>query len=167
MDFRRATQDDVDGWLALFEEVAGEGKWIGAEPPIDRGERKERFERVLSLPEALVLVAEVEGRVIGVLNGLLRRGVVDLGLIVEASWRGKGVGSQLLERCLRWAAENRAHKVFLEVWPHNKGAIELYKKFGFAVEGRLRRHYRRRNGELWDALEMGLVLDVTSPGSPY
>jgi len=29
----------------------------------------------------------------------------------------------------------------------------------------MRRHYRRRSGELWDAVIMGLVLDETSPGS--
>jgi hypothetical protein len=31
----------------------------------------------------------------------------------------------------------------------------------------LRRHYPRRNGQLWDAVIMGLILDKTSPGSPY
>jgi RimJ/RimL family protein N-acetyltransferase len=44
------------------------------------------------------------------------------------------------------------------VWPHNDRAIALYEKLGFVEEGRLRRHYRRRNGELWDAVVMGLVL---------
>ncbi len=29
------------------------------------------------------------------------------------------------------------------------------------------RHYRRANGELWDALVMGLVLDEVSDGSPH
>ena len=49
----------------------------------------------------------------------------------------------------------------LEVWPDNERAIALYTRMGFIEEGRLRRHYRRRNGELWDALIMGLEL-----GSP-
>jgi ribosomal protein S18 acetylase RimI-like enzyme len=57
--------------------------------------------------------------------------------------------------------------VALQVWPHNERAIALYRKFGFQVEGRLVRHYRRRNGELWDAIPMALVLDTTSPGSPF
>jgi len=30
--------------------------------------------------------------------------------------------------------------------------------FGFQREGLLRRHYRRRNGELWDTVVMGLPL---------
>jgi nitric oxide reductase subunit B len=39
---------------------------------------------------------------------------------------------------------------------------------GFVIEGRLVRHYRRRQtNELWDSVIMSLVLDHTSPGSPY
>jgi RimJ/RimL family protein N-acetyltransferase len=57
--------------------------------------------------------------------------------------------------------------VALQVWPHNHAARALYRRFGFADEGLLRRHYRRRNGELWDAVVMGLVLDESSPGSPF
>jgi hypothetical protein len=38
---------------------------------------------------------------------------------------------------------------------------------GFTVEGRLRRHFRRANGELWDVVTMGIVLDTQSPGSSY
>ncbi|MDQ3574430.1 MAG: hypothetical protein M3404_05830, partial [Actinomycetota bacterium] len=58
-----------------------------------------------------------------------------------------------------------AHKVALQVWPHNHGALALYRKFGFVQEGLLRRHYPRRNGELWDAVVMGLVLNEDAPGS--
>jgi len=59
------------------------------------------------------------------------------------------------------------HKLALEVWPHNGAARALYRRLGFVDEGRLRRQYRRRSGELWDAIVMGLVVDETSPGSPY
>jgi ribosomal protein S18 acetylase RimI-like enzyme len=37
-------------------------------------------------------------------------------------------------------------------------AIGLYRKSGFVEEGRRVKHYRRASGELWDALEMGLLL---------
>jgi putative acetyltransferase len=58
-----------------------------------------------------------------------------------------------------------AHKLELQAWPHNDAAIRLYLRHGFVHEGLLRRQYRRHNGELWDAVIMGLVLDETSPGS--
>ena len=47
----------------------------------------------------------------------------------------------------------------LQAWPHNTGAIALYRRAGFVEEGVLRRHYRRRNGELWGVVVMGLLLD--------
>jgi RimJ/RimL family protein N-acetyltransferase len=51
------------------------------------------------------------------------------------------------------------HKLSLEVFPSNEAAIALYRKFGFVEEGRLRSHYRRQSGELWDVLVMGLLLE--------
>jgi RimJ/RimL family protein N-acetyltransferase len=44
------------------------------------------------------------------------------------------------------------------VFVHNTAAIALYRKFGFVEEGRRVKHFRRANGELWDAFEMGLLL---------
>ena len=72
-----------------------------------------------------------------------------------------------MDACLEWARNRHAHKVTLQVWPHNKAAIALYRKYGFAIEGRLVRHWRRRTGELWDLICMGLGLDEASPGSPH
>ncbi|MGH9178809.1 MAG: GNAT family N-acetyltransferase, partial [Acidimicrobiales bacterium] len=86
-------------------------------------------------------------------------GVADLGMLVAAGWRGQGVGAALMRSGLDWAREAGAHKIALQVWPHNEAALALYRKFGFVEEGRLRRHYRRRDGELWDAVLMGLLLD--------
>jgi RimJ/RimL family protein N-acetyltransferase len=80
-------------------------------------------------------------------------------MLVAAGWRGRGVGSALLRAGIDWARRAGAHKVALQVWPHNQAAVALYEKFGFQREGRLRRHYRRRSGELWDAIVMGLPLE--------
>jgi RimJ/RimL family protein N-acetyltransferase len=77
------------------------------------------------------------------------------------------VGGLLVEAIVEAARQLGAHKIALQVWPHNEAGLRLYRKHGFAEEGVLRRHYPRRNGQLWDAVVMGLVLDETSPGSPF
>ena len=59
---------------------------------------------------------------------------------------------------IEWARQRRLHKLSLSVWPHNAAAIALYHKHGFVEEGRRVKHYRRANGELWDTVEMGLLL---------
>jgi RimJ/RimL family protein N-acetyltransferase len=50
------------------------------------------------------------------------------------------------------------HKLCLEVFAQNAAAIALYRKCGFAEEGRRARQYRRASGELWDTIMMGLLL---------
>jgi RimJ/RimL family protein N-acetyltransferase len=112
-------------------------------------------------------LAEADGRMVGNLGVEIHGGLAELGMMVDSEWRGRGVGSALMEACIAWARQHGAHKLVLEVWPHNATATALYRKYGFEQEGRFRRHYRRRNGELWDAVRMGLVLDHESPGSPH
>lgn len=167
MAVRRASAEDFAPWFRLLGAVAGEGRWLGREAPVDEADARRRFLEQLDDPSAEVLLAEVDGRLVGSLGIGLHRGVAELGMQVDEAWRGRGIGSGLLSAAIAWAGQSGAHKVALQVWPHNAGAIALYRKFGFAEEGRLRRHYRRRNGELWDAVQMGLVLDEASPGSPY
>src|SRR6266498_386833 len=129
---RPAREQDLDAIVELFVEVAAEGRWIGTEPPVDRDRRRRRLAETLDQEREGVLVAE--------------------------GWRGRGVGSALLRAGIEWARGAGAHKVALQVWPHNAAALALYEKFGFQREGLLRGHYRRRNGELWDAIVMGLPL---------
>jgi RimJ/RimL family protein N-acetyltransferase len=149
--------------------VAAEGKWIGGEAPVDRAMMRPRFVERFARADgrAAMLLAETDRELVGHLGITTERGVADIGMAVAVDWRGQGVGSALMVAAVSWAGEAHAHKVVLQVWPHNHSAQALYRKFGFMDEGRLVRHYRRRNGELWDAVIMALVLDTTSPGSPF
>lgn len=156
---RPAREQDLDAIVDLFVEVAAEGRWIATELPVDRPRRRQRLSEALHQERAVVLVAEAGGRIVGQLRmDLAGYGVADLGMLVSEGWRGRGVGSALLRAGIDWARGAGAHKIALQVWPHNTAAIALYEKFGFQREGLLRAHYRRRNGELWDAAVMGLPL---------
>lgn len=157
---RELENDDIEPLLDLRATVAAEGDKIGAEAPIDRdGDRRNLVTTYLDEGPGRMFVAEEEGRLVGSAGVSIRHGIADVGMFVAASWRGRGLGSRLLEACIEWAREQRAHKMTLQVWPHNRTAIALYEKYGFVREGYLRRHWRRRSGELWDALIMGLVLE--------
>lgn len=163
---RRVTADDVDELVALASAVASEGRWIAREGEIDLDDGRRHLGPFLDAEDRVMFVAESDARLIGNLSLTVESyGVADLGMLVAEDWRGRGVGSALLGRALRWAREQGAHKVALQVWPHNEPARALYRKFGFVEEGRLVRHYRRRNGELWDAVVMGLVIDDEAPAS--
>jgi ribosomal protein S18 acetylase RimI-like enzyme len=82
----------------------------------------------------------------------------EIGMLVERGHRGRGAGSALLDAAIGLAREQGLHKLSLEVFAHNTAAIALYRKYGFAEEGRRARHYRRASGELWDSIIMGLAL---------
>lgn len=159
---------DADEHLAVFVSVAAEGRWIGTELPIEPAQAQRiRASAIDPSDNARTYVAVVDGRLVGFAHVGIDRGRAHLGMAILDGFRGQGIGRRLLDGCVEWAREHGAHKVDLEVWPHNEAAIALYQRAGFVTEGRRRRHWRRLSGELWDSIEMSLVLDETSPGSPH
>lgn len=169
VEVRAAAPSDVPAIVQLHARVAAEGIWIGTEAPVDIERFERLFTQTLESDSSHLLVATDQGTVIGNL-GLhpTMPGVVGLGMSIDPAYRGRGVGTALMAAAIAWArAQQAVHKVELEVWPHNSAGLSLYSKVGFRIEGRRRRQYRRRSGELWDSIVMGLVLDDTSPGSPH
>jgi RimJ/RimL family protein N-acetyltransferase len=162
-EVRLATAADIPDAVAAYEKVAAEGRWIGGELPFDRDERVAKWTATVSSGEAVMFIAHSQyGETIGCASqnwlGRCGSGLLGLGMWVIEPWRGRGVGSALLSACIEWARANGAHKITLEVWPHNEPARALYRKFGFREEGYLHKHWRRRSGELWDSVVMGLLL---------
>jgi putative acetyltransferase len=155
---REATEADVDAMLDVYESVAAEGRWIGGEAPVDRARRKDaRLARMRS-GDLVFWVAEVGGRIVGELGLEVVHGRGDIGMDILDGFRGQRIGSALLARAIDWARASGLTKLSLEVWPHNAAAIGLYEKFGFTREGYHPKQWRRRNGESWDTISMGLLL---------
>jgi RimJ/RimL family protein N-acetyltransferase len=148
--------------LDLLKAIAAERRFIATEPPVDRDARRVGFLRALE-GGGCFFVADANDEVVGSLGVEVRRGRGDLGMGVDAEWRGRGIGTALLSAAIDWARESGLHKLALEVFPHNEPALALYRKFGFEQEGYLRRHERRESGEFWDAILMGLLLDASEP----
>jgi RimJ/RimL family protein N-acetyltransferase len=152
---RSAQAADARAMAELFDAVAQERTGIATEPPVDVEERAALFERSAARSQ----VAVADGRVIGVLHmEVSRHGFGDIGMLVERSWRGRGVGTALVQAAAEWARGQGLHKLSLEVFANNAAAIALYRRCGFAEEGRRIRLYRRASGELWDSIVMGLPL---------
>jgi ribosomal protein S18 acetylase RimI-like enzyme len=150
---RAATDEDRLPLAVLFAAVAAERDGIASEPPIHVEERAASWR----LDGALVAVAG-EAIVGSIHVEASRHGFGEVGMAVAREWRGRGVGSALLAAAIDWARERGLHKLSLGVFAHNDAAIALYRKFGFVEEGRRVKQYRRQSGELWDAIEMGLLL---------
>ena len=160
---RPARDEDLDELVALIWAVASEGRWLGVEVPFDRDERRARLGSIRARESSTVLVADASASaspgIVGYISvEIAPYGVADIGMLVTDGWRGRGLGTALLDAAMEWASGAGAHKVALEVWPHNDAGLALYRRAGFVEEGRKRRHYRRRNGEIWDAVLMGRPL---------
>ena len=137
----------------LFAAVAEERDGIASEPPVDVEARAASW----MLDGTLVAVTGAE--LIGLIHVERSRfGSGEIGMLVARDWRGQGVGSALLEAAIGWARERELHKLCLSVFPHNARGIALYRRFGFVEEGRRVKQIRRASGELWDTIEMGLLL---------
>ena len=158
MNIREATAGDFEELFDVFESVAAEKRWIGQEAPVDRAWRISTWHEYLEVDGSVMLVAEDDGALIGMAT-LKKKGPADLGMLVDPGSRGQGVGAALLEACIEWAKRNGHYKISLQVWPHNTSAIALYERYGFESEGYLRKHWRRKSGEIWDSVVMGLVLE--------
>jgi ribosomal protein S18 acetylase RimI-like enzyme len=147
--------DDAGALAELFAAVAEERDGIATEPPVDIGQRAAMF----SGSVASSVVAVAGSQIIGMLHvEISRHGFGEIGMFVDRGWRGRGVGSALMQAAIGLAREQSLHKLSLEVFAHNTAAIALYRRHGFVEEGRRIAQYRRASGELWDTIVMGLSL---------
>lgn len=162
---RPADPSDAEGLVRLAEAVSAEpegwlittnGEWRSV------GDERRYLKAVRRYPHAAVYAAEREGAIVGRLS--LARDthpasahVADLGLMVAAEVRRRGVGLALLEAAVDWARGAGIQKLELHVFPWNEPAIALYERFGFEREGFRKAHYRRAE-EYADAVLMAYIV---------
>ena len=82
-------------------------------------------------------------------------GVLGMGLLPR--FRGQGIGTKLIRSVLAAARTGGLHRVELTVRETNAGAIALYRKAGFAVEG-LHRDSVQIDGIYENVICMALLL---------
>jgi RimJ/RimL family protein N-acetyltransferase len=162
---RRATPADAGALVELARVVVAEPEgWLISDGGWRSVAEERRYLRALRRhPHAAVFVADMPEGLVARLS--LARDthpasyhVADLGLMVAAGYRRRGIGRALLEQAVEWAREAEVTKLELHVFPHNEPAIALYEGFGFEREGYRRGHYRRGDGYA-DAVLMALRIE--------
>jgi ribosomal protein S18 acetylase RimI-like enzyme len=130
-----ATAELVEAFGRLLPQLSSTAKPLG----------QEALGRVLASDANAVLVARVEGRVVGALTLVmfplptgLRARIEDV--VVDDAARGTGVGSALTREALELARRAGARTVDLTSRPSRQAANQLYARLGF--EARDSRVYR-------------------------
>ncbi len=161
---RSATKLDASAILDLSKGVIGEEIYhltSGVEFTMTFEAQEKWIESHLANPNHILLVAEVNSQIVGMLdfsNGRRQRiaHTGEFGMSVERSSRDQGIGSLLLKVLLEWAAQNKTiEKIGLNVHSNNERAIALYKKMGFEIEGIKKRDVNYGEGQYVDTTVMG------------
>jgi ribosomal protein S18 acetylase RimI-like enzyme len=155
----RVAREDDDRALAGLDSAT----WSPDVTPAPAWARDRPFFGAGSRPED-VLVAEVDGRVVGyaklgpALSLESNRHVLELkGLAVDPAHHGRGIGRLLVEAAIRAASDRGARRLTLRVLDANTAAKALYRACGFTVEGVLRGEFRL-DGRYVDDVLMALEL---------
>ncbi len=147
---REATPKDFKAISALFQEVDN----LHCEHLPDLFRRAEGAPREESFiiglirnPDALVLVAEHEARILGLVVALtrsspgfpylvpLRYAVIDT-IVVTASARGRGIGQAMMAFTEAWASDQGVDRIELDVFEFNEEALSFYQGREFSVLSR-------------------------------
>jgi ribosomal protein S18 acetylase RimI-like enzyme len=91
-------------------------------------------------PEYVVLVAEEEGRIVGYALGsleavnwtiLAREHALIQDVVVDPDFRGRGIGTALVQRMVRELRTLGAERILLHMPIHNESARQMYENAGF------------------------------------
>lgn len=101
------------------------------------------IESFIKKPDANVIVAETNGKIIGSGYALVKSNkiykspekYVYLGFMyVKEEHRGKGVNKRIMNELIEWGKKNGHHIFKLDVYSNNSSAINAYQKAGFKAE---------------------------------
>ncbi len=137
---RQAEIADLDKLMAFEQGV------IEAERPFDATLRRDfvryyDMETMLAAPDIRVVVAEVDGELVG--SGYARIEEAKpylkhdqhsyMGFMYTVpEYRGKGINRKIIEALEEWSLAQRVTEIRLEVYVENASAIRAYEKIGFS-----------------------------------
>ncbi|MGD9130682.1 MAG: GNAT family protein [Candidatus Bathyarchaeota archaeon] len=162
--FRPEQSGDTEMLWEMFSTLSEEST-SNLVPPFTR-ERVENWTRNINYDEVLAIVAVIEEkseqRIIGSASlefnqqGALKH-KAELGIAVHDDYQSMGIGTALLKHLIGIARMKKLNKIYLHVSTVNDRAINLYKKAGFTIEGKLCKE-SYVNGKYRDEYRMALLL---------
>jgi ribosomal protein S18 acetylase RimI-like enzyme len=162
---RHAAEKDAKNLSEVRVQIDGETENMDREKGesyIDEAEFIQIIKEDIETPVNLFLVAEVNGKIAGFSrcegNQLRRKShIVEFGVCVLKEYWGCGIGKNLLKESISWADSTGIGKITLSVLETNETAIVLYERYGFEVEGILKKDKKLSDGKYYNTVLMGRI----------
>ena len=133
INIRHSTEKDLQDMVILMDQLGY---------PTTFAEMKERYEHIATDDNFTTLVAEINGRVIGLI-GLQTSYLYEkngrhcriMAMVVHEQYRGSGIGRQLLLSAEQWAAEHQVDSISLNSsnGANREAAHEFYQEMGYTA----------------------------------
>lgn len=100
---------------------------------------RKHFEEILSNKSSLIALAELESQIVGIIDyitykkGMLRVGSLGNVFVLE-DYRGKGIGSKLIEYAMDKLRNKKCNYIISGVRVNNSDAQNFWKKRGFTID---------------------------------
>ena len=167
LTIREAVKEDAKNLIEYVKQVGTESDFLSfgkGEFNISLADEEKMLEAHLATDNAIYLVAEINGKLVGSLNfsGGKRPRTKHFGefgvSVIKSHWN-LGIGEKLISYMIEWAKESGViRKINLKVRADHQHGIHLYEKMGFKQEGIISRFFYLHE-RFYDVIEMGLEID--------
>jgi ribosomal protein S18 acetylase RimI-like enzyme len=162
MQIRIAEPDDAPAIVEFLNVLYLETEYMlfeDGEFTVTSEQQRKQIETRTKEGTGVIFLCLREAKIVGILFGMrsnLKRICHTLYLVlgVLREYHRQGIGCRLMTEVIAWAESREIRRMELNVDVRNTGAIELYEKMGFQVEG-LRRRARRFGDVFVDEHTMG------------
>lgn len=134
--FRGAEPCDIPRLVALTGELFA----IETAFTVDPARQEKGLRALLAAPNARILAAEAGNDVVGMCTVQLTVSTAEGGpsgliedVVVDRTWRGKGIGRALLDEAEKWARSQGALRVQLLADQRNAPALDFYAGRGWSL----------------------------------
>jgi len=137
IEIRPATRNDLSAILALMVDIEADDQVL------DLPAAEAIFERMHSYPNYTIYVTVAEGKVIGTFSLLIMDNLAHLGapsgivedVVVHSSWRGQGIGKQMMQFAMQQCQKAGCYKMALSSNLRRDRAHKFYDQLGFQRHG--------------------------------
>jgi len=134
IQIRRAREEDLTGLVFLLEVLFS----IEKDFNFNADKQKRGLRLLLQRPEAIILVAERQGRIIGMCTAQLLISTAEGGIsalvedvVILPAWQAQGTGRRLMEAIGEWSELQGATRIQLLADRNNARALGFYHHLGY------------------------------------